>query len=57
MVDDCKISHVHPAVNKELVDALRLEYERIFEDGSGKMTETYGKVHEYLGMKLDYTQK
>jgi hypothetical protein len=27
----------------------------IFEDGSGRMTVSRGKVHKYLGMKLDYT--
>jgi hypothetical protein len=31
------------------------EYEHIFEDGSGKMTVSRGKVHKYLGMQLDYT--
>ena len=36
---------------------LRREYENIFEDGSGKMTVSRGKVHTYLGMKLDFTVK
>ena len=33
---------------------LRQEYESIFEDGSGKMTVSRGKLHTYLGMTLDF---
>ena len=54
-VDDNKLSHVDPKVNDELIEELRLEYESIFEDGSGKMKVSRGKVHKYLGMTLDYT--
>jgi hypothetical protein len=36
-VDDCKISHEHPKVVDETIDWLRVEYESIFEDGSGAM--------------------
>ena len=54
-VDDCKISHVDPKVNDTFIEALRDEYESIFEDGSGKMTVTCGKKHTYLGMQLDYS--
>lgn len=39
----------------DMIDWLKCEYERIFEDGSGEMVVTHGKVHNYLGMKLDYT--
>ena len=38
-----------------MIDWLRKEYESIFQDGSGKMTVSRGKVHTYLGMTLDYT--
>jgi hypothetical protein len=38
-----------------MVDWLRQEYESIFEDGSGEMTVSRGRVHKYLGMTLDYT--
>ena len=31
------------------------EYEIIFEDGSGKMSVSRGKVNEYLGITLYYT--
>ena len=56
-VDDCKLSHVDPKVNDELIESLRGEYENIFEDGTGKMKVTRGKLHEYLGMTLDYRTK
>jgi hypothetical protein len=54
-VDDCKLSHVDSKVQDEFIQVLRDEYESIFEDGSGKMTVSRGKVHTYLGMTLDYT--
>jgi hypothetical protein len=38
-----------------MIDWLRQEYESIFEDGSGEMTVSRGRVHKYLGMTLDYT--
>ena len=56
-VDDCKISHVDTGVNDKFIDVLREEYESIFEDGSGKMKVSRGKVHKYLGMTLDYRVK
>ena len=56
-VDDCKLSHVYANVNDKFIDTLRKEYESIFQDGSGKMTVSRGKVHTYLGMTLDYSGK
>jgi hypothetical protein len=38
-----------------MIEYLRQEYESIFEDGSGAMTVSRGKIHKYLGMTLDYT--
>jgi hypothetical protein len=38
-----------------MITWLRQEYESIFEDGSGKMSVSRGKVHTYLGMTLDFT--
>jgi hypothetical protein len=37
-----------------MIDYLRQEYEIIFEDGSGAMTVSRGKIHKYLGMTLEY---
>jgi hypothetical protein len=54
-VDDCKASHKLPKVVDEMIAWLKQEYEQIFEDGSGKMTVSRGKVHKYLGMTLDYS--
>jgi hypothetical protein len=54
-VDDCKISHKSAKVNDDTISWLRRDYESIFTDGSGKMKVARGKVHKYLGMKLDFT--
>jgi hypothetical protein len=54
-VDDCKLSHRNCRANDNIIDWLHREYESIFEDGSGKMTVSRGRVHKYLGMTLDYT--
>jgi hypothetical protein len=54
-VDDCKLSHRSGRANNNIIDWLHQKYESIFEDGSGKMTVSRGRVHKYLGMTLDYT--
>jgi len=54
-VDDCKISHKNAKVNDDTISWLRRDYESIFTDGSGEMKVARGKVHKYLGMKLDFT--
>lgn len=56
-VDDCKISHKSPKVVSKFIQWLRSEYESIFEDGSGKMKVSRGKVHDYLSMILDFSTK
>ena len=50
-VDDLKCSHVDPSVNDEFLIWLNKMY--------GEMSEVKahrGKAHDYLGMKLDYSQ-
>jgi hypothetical protein len=54
-VDDCKLSHRLSKVIDQMIRWPGREYESIFEDGSGEMTVSRGKVHKYLGMTLDYT--
>jgi hypothetical protein len=54
-VDDCKLSHKSKRANDRMISWLKQEYESIFEDGSGEMAISRGKVHTYLGMKLDFT--
>ena len=49
-VDDVKSSHVDPKVNDEFHKWLQKEYGQVKE-----VTATRGKVHTYLGMKLDYS--
>ena len=56
-VDDCKISHRKRQAVDRIIKYLRKEYESIFEDGSGKMKVSRGKIHTYLGMTLDYSVK
>jgi hypothetical protein len=56
-VDDCKLSHEYPQVIDETIGWLKEEYKSIFEDGSGAMKVHRGKVHKYLGMTLDFSNK
>jgi hypothetical protein len=52
-VDDCKLSHRKSKVMDDMIEWLRQEYESIlFEDGSGQMTVSRGKVHTYLDVGL-----
>ena len=55
-VDNCKLSHKSSRQIDRMIGYLRKEYESIFEDGSGKMTAKRGKVHEYLGMTINYSE-
>jgi hypothetical protein len=41
----------------ETIDWLKAKYESILEDGSGEMKVHRGKVHKYLRMSLDFTNK
>jgi hypothetical protein len=54
-VDDCKLGHRKKKVMDTMIEYLREEYESIFEDGTGAMTVSRGKIHKYLGITLDYT--
>ena len=54
-VDDCKLSQRKKKVNDRMIEWLRQKYESVFEDGSGKMTVSRGKVHECLGMRIDFS--
>ena len=54
-VDDIKASHVESEVVTRMEKCLRKTYERLFKDGSGKMKLCRGKVHDYLGMSLEFT--
>jgi hypothetical protein len=53
-IDDCKLRHHSSKANDNIIDWLCQEYESIFEDGSGQMIVSRGRVHKYLGMTLDY---
>ena len=49
-VDDLKLSHVKPSVVSNIIATLKKEYEVI-----GTLSVTRGKVHDYLGMTLDFS--
>ena len=49
-VDDVKSSHVDPKVNDDFHKWLQKEYGQVKE-----VTCTRDKIHDYLGMKLDYS--
>ena len=54
-VDDLKVSHKKYQVVSRMVKWLKAKYEQLFEDGSGAMMITRGKIHDYLGMQLDFS--
>ena len=54
-VDDLKVSHVLTKVVTRMANWLNKTYEQLFSDGSGKMKINRGKIHEYLGMTLDFS--
>ena len=54
-VDDLKVSHKKYQVVSHIVRWLKAKYEQLFEDGSGAMMITHGKIHDYLGMQLDFS--
>ena len=50
-VDDLKISHVKSSVVDGIITSLKAEYGKV-----GEMTVRRGKVHDYLGMTLDFSE-
>ena len=49
-MDDLKISHVDGNVNQEILDILQREYGK-----EALIPHTTGKIHDYLGMTIDYS--
>ena len=54
-VDDCKLSHASKKEMDKMIGWLKEECESVFEDGSGKMAVSRGKIHTCLGVTLDCT--
>jgi hypothetical protein len=54
-VDHLKVSHQKTSVVTKMANWLKSTYERLFDDGSGAMSITRGKTHDYLGMNLAFT--
>ena len=51
-VDDLKISHADSKVVDEVISSLRKEFGKV-----GELTVKRGKVHDYLGMTLDFSDE
>jgi hypothetical protein len=49
-VDDIKISHEDPEVVSQMIELLKGAYGK-----EAPLTITCGKIHEYLGMTIDYS--
>ena len=56
-VNEIKEIHVEANVVTRMAKWLRKTYKLLFKDGSVKMKLCRGKIHDYLGMNLDYTIK
>ena len=56
-VDDIKAGHVEANEVTGMAKWLRKTFKCLFKDGSGNMMLYQGKIHDYLGMNLDYTIK
>ena len=54
-VGDLKVSHVDAGVVTQMSVCLQKTYERLFDEGSGAMKLKRGKIHEYLGMQLNFS--
>ncbi|VEU33958.1 unnamed protein product [Pseudo-nitzschia multistriata] len=50
-VDDLKISHVDPGVVTAVIQQLNEQFGK-----ESPLTETRGKIHDYVGMTLDYSE-
>ena len=50
-VDDLKLSHKDSMVIDEIIVSLKAEYGKV-----GEMTIRRGKIHDYLGMTLDFSK-
>jgi hypothetical protein len=51
-VDDLKISHVDSKVNTNVIDLINAKFGK-----EAPLTITRGRLHDYLGMTLDYSEK
>jgi hypothetical protein len=50
-VDDLKMSHVRQSALDDIIDQLNAEFGTM-----KKLAASYGKIHEYLGMTIDYSE-
>jgi hypothetical protein len=50
-----QVSHFEKKKVDNMIKWLRLKYKHLFEDGSDAMKICRGKIHEYIGMTLDFS--
>ena len=55
-VDDLKISYESKKIFNIMGKWINKTYESLFENGLDKMNISRGKIHEYLGMILDFSE-
>ena len=53
-VDDLKLSHDNPVLVTQFIEWLKMKYE---DEEIGKMKASRGKIHDYLGMVFDFSNK
>ena len=54
-IDGCNILHLISKVMDKMIQWLLLEYENVFEVGTGQIKVHHGKINKYLGMSLDFS--
>lgn len=52
-VDNLKLSHVQPDELNKIIGQLN----DVFESNGDLLTPSYGRIHEYLGMTIDWSNK
>ena len=55
-MNDLKVSHRNTYIVTCMAHWLQKTYQCIFSDRLGTMKVSHGKVHDYLGKKLDFTK-
>ena len=56
-VDDVKLSHKDPAVVTHMVQWFKRKYATLPDNTTGDTEVTRGKIHEFIGITLDFTKK
>ena len=52
-VDDLKLSHLDQGELDKIIDALN----KVFASGEDMLSASYGRIHDYLGMRIDWSKE